>query len=226
MNSRSQKRRLPMKYFVMTMMACLAVLCVQPAGAATISLNPVADGWAESFDGGSVWSLSVADSQFQVFKDGNSHIGWAALEFDINPTAHIGETIVSATLYLYAGAFDANIGVHGYVGDGAITDTDFTTNPLQTTTFDPDGVNVIPVTAFVSGLFTNGDQYVGFQLRELVDQEYNVFRSSESGDVGLKPRLDIEYAPAPAPVPEPSTMLLLGSGLVGLVGYGRRRFKK
>ena len=35
----------------------------------------------------------------------------------------------------------------------------------------------------------------------------------------------IEYATFHT-VPEPSTMLLLGSGLAGLVGYGRRRFKK
>jgi len=31
---------------------------------------------------------------------------------------------------------------------------------------------------------------------------------------------------APAPVPEPSTILLMGSGLLGIVGYSRKRFSK
>lgn len=35
-----------------------------------------------------------------------------------------------------------------------------------------------------------------------------------------------ELSGTAAPVPEPGTMMLLGSGLAGLIGYGRKKFKK
>jgi len=68
-----------------------------------------------------------------------------------------------------------------------------------------------------------------FYMPYVDDKIAGGFVQSQGGVVwesGRRPDVYFVANFSAAPVPEPSTMLLLGSGLIGLVGYGRKRFKK
>lgn len=57
------------------------------------------------------------------------------------------------------------------------------------------------------------------------NETYDIYSGFGPYSLNLRGPGDINLGEV-APVPEPSTMLLLGSGLAGLVGYGRMRIRK
>jgi hypothetical protein len=175
------------------------VLSVGPVAAATTTLEAGAWFGAENTSGAGFVSQPFCRAG-QGFTNPplTSHLYRCSLEFDISGIP-AGATITGATLSLrandvdfFCGSADCSVDLDGYVGNGTGELADLTAGSFLLT-MPETGINFAyaahDVTTFISGLYTNGDDWAGFTLR----RDAIGVTPYDSPDDSLPPILEVQY---------------------------------
>jgi hypothetical protein len=229
------KRRSPLKHFhiiKILMIATLLVFCVQPAKAALIAQVTQEGGGSQesaalkgaisteatlffgfgfnSFSGGTQPYGLDMDSALGLNLTWNSgDNGHPAYTFNSSNSSDFDAIATKLTdgnidLLTYGHLFHMEFAPTDFIG-GASTGPDNglleINNDLSGYIIDSIALDLDELTFSITEFDTTG------RLDYFIEAEWQIYGHAK-------------------PVPEPSTLLLLGSGLVGLVGFGRKKFKK
>lgn len=221
----------------------LALGAADGASAATITLTAlVSDRGIDLFPRDGTFDSVFGDpSVVQILTPPLGDLGSeerTAIEFSLAALLP-GITINSASLQLSPQGAAANLGlsageageVHGYAGNGAIAVGDLGVANLVGSVAGPtpDGPVAIPIApVFLQSLLDASSPWAGFMFKGtdgLLAVTYSFSGTFSGIPEGQRPQLTIDYT-APAVVPEPASMLLVSTGLAGLLLRRRHTMRR
>jgi len=205
------------------LLAAICLLVMTGPAAATVSYDHI---YLADFSVSVAWNTSMSGRYaLGVSNDPGGSLIPLSLG-KLNPLLAVGDVY-----YLYAGNLASGLFTPGhvvqvqiysnYIGLGGAS-------PFNYATFNVVGTpGVFQLWNHTSSIDTlpPTDIYLGWAQGTADKVTTNSFSPGEGNDYYLVLGIGREPTP-PSGVPEPSTLLLLGSGLLGLVEYGRRRMKK